>query len=639
MEENLVNNHKMITRNKIKKFKETIFSETDGKMKKIIKKRKFNKISSDDKKSMSDDSKNDGNRDKKKSNNSGIDINVEQLAQFMTKEFLTNIKKNKNKKKKLKKKFRKSENRERIENMTEDLESVEEKLDTKEEIKENENQSQNLTKEEQISKYGGYYNESDEFIVASEDEDALEESNIDTEITKKENRDEESDDEEDGDMVIDLEYSSDEDLDEEHSEDEEDKMEVMTDEQLDYWKKITKEEKKEYMKLEKEIENYNKSDVPERFRLLKFPIKIADKQNILSKLDQLDMMEPSDNEYFKLNRWVSGILNVPFGKYLEMPVKYNDGHDKIYDFLYNSSQVMNSSVFGHVEAKDKILQVLSQSISNPSANGNMIALQGPPGIGKTSLVRNGIAKALGRPFFMIALGGATDSSYLEGHHYTYEGATWGRIANILMDANCMNPVIFFDELDKISETKHGEEITGVLTHLTDQTQNSAFNDKYFSGIDLDLSKVLFVFSYNDDYRLNPILKDRLLRIKLNGFNTEDKIKIATNYMIPEAYKSVNLGENDVVWSDDILKYIIRNYTEEDGVRELKRSIETIYLKINMLRYVYHPSNKDKLSDKKIEIKSNVPVNFPVILTNKLVDEFLTKNNFNELSDNAKWMYS
>ena len=134
-------------------------------------------------------------------------------------------------------------------------------------------------------------------------------------------------------MVIDLEYSSDEDLDEEHSEDEEDKMEVMTDEQLDYWKKITKEEK-EYMKLEKEIENYNKSDVPERFRLLKFPIKIADKQNILSKLDQLDMMEPSDNEYFKLNRWVSGILNVPFGKYLEMPVKYNDGHDKIYMTFY-----------------------------------------------------------------------------------------------------------------------------------------------------------------------------------------------------------------------------------------------------------------------------------------------------------------
>ena len=129
---------------------------------------------------------------------------------------------------------------------------------------------------------------------------------------------------------------------------------------------------------------------------------------------------------------------------------------------------------------------------------------------------------LNRPFAFLALGGATDSSILEGHSYTYEGSTWGKIVDILVQCKSMNPVIYFDELDKISNTPKGEEIASILTHLTDTTQNNEFHDKYFSEIELDLSKCLFIFSYNDEEKVNPILKDRKYRISTKGYSVKEK---------------------------------------------------------------------------------------------------------------------
>ena len=128
-----------------------------------------------------------------------------------------------------------------------------------------------------------------------------------------------------------------------------------------------------------------------------------------------------------------------------------------------------------------ILQVLGKWIKNPSSLGNVLALQGPMGNGKTTLVKEGIAKAINRPFAFIALGGASDSAFFDGHSYTYEGSHWGRIIDILIESKCMNPVIYFDELDKVSETHKGDEIIHLLTHLTDPSQNSLFQDNYFPG--------------------------------------------------------------------------------------------------------------------------------------------------------------
>ena len=432
-------------------------------------------------------------------------------------------------------------------------------------------------KKKSIKKYGGYYDENDNFII-------------------------------DYDIISKNEY-----------------FEKFTEDELKYWKKISKTEKQLLFKLEKELEKYEFNEEPERFRILKIPVNLAVKNNIMQKLLQIEMMEPSDPDYFKLNRWIEGILKIPFGKYINLPVSKNDPKDKISNFVSKVSEDMNSSTFGHIDAKNKIMQIVCQWISNQKSMGNVIALQGPPGIGKTSLVRNGISKALNRPFHMIALGGATDSTVLEGHGYTYEGSTWGRIANILMESKVMNPIIFFDELDKVSGTKHGEEIIGVLTHLTDQTQNSAFSDKYFSGIDLDLSRCLFVFSYNDESAINPILKDRLIRINLNGFSCEDKISIAKEYILKDLVDNIGMDPKDVVFTDEILRKIVNEYTEEEGVRSLRRCLETILLKLNMAKYTTIGN----------EIKD---LSFPVVMNEGLMKTLLSdKSKSSEFSDVSRRM--
>ena len=231
---------------------------------------------------------------------------------------------------------------------------------------------------------------------------------------------------------------------------------------------------------------------------------------------------------------------------------------------------LDESVYGHIEAKTQILQIIAKWISNPECKGNIIALKGPMGNGKTTLVKEGICRALKRPFAFLPLGGAKDSSFFEGHSYTYEGSECGRIVKILIESKCMNPVFYFDELDKVSENPKGNEIINKLIHITDHSQNSAFNDVYFSGIDFDISRALYIFSFNDESKLNPILKDRMHIIEMKKLDIEQKHIIAKDYLIPQICKDIGFNKNDIIIKRNVIDYMINNYTDEDGVRELKR---------------------------------------------------------------------
>ena len=173
-------------------------------------------------------------------------------------------------------------------------------------------------------------------------------------------------------------------------------------------------------------------------------------------------------------------MQIPFGKYQHLPITKLNSPSEITDYMLKCSGILDSAVYSHPKAKSQILQIVGKWISNPQSKGSVFSIMGPMGNGKTTLVKEGIAKMINRPFEFISLGGATDSSLLDGHSYTYEGAIPGRIVEILKKSRCMNPVIYFDELDKVSNTPKGEEIINLLIHLTDFSQNDRFMDKYYS---------------------------------------------------------------------------------------------------------------------------------------------------------------
>ena len=386
-----------------------------------------------------------------------------------------------------------------------------------------------------------------------------------------------------------------------------------------YFVKLKTEEQKCIIKKIKEINNITKIDRPYRLSLIESSIPAIFKVTAMKKMAILNNMESGSGEYCKIKNWVDTFMQIPFGKTDKLPICIGDGIDKCHEFMENAQKTLDNAVYGLNDAKMQIMQILGQLIMNPSSTGTAIAIHGPPGSGKTSLVKEGISKILNRPFSFIALGGATDSSFLEGHSYTYEGSTWGKIVQILIDSKSMNPVIYFDELDKISDTPKGEEIASILTHLTDTSQNSQFHDKYFSEIDFDLSQCIFIFSYNDESKVNPILKDRMYRINTLGYDMKQKTIICNQYLLPKIRKQVAFDDGMVIIPDNTIKYIIENYClNESGVRNLKRCMEIIHTKLNLFRLMKPDNN---LFGKELALK----VSFPFTVSIDNVDKLLKRD--------------
>ena len=299
-----------------------------------------------------------------------------------------------------------------------------------------------------------------------------------------------------------------------------------------------------------------------------------------------------------------------YKKFVHTKNNLNNKVNEINTYIESIDKILEDSVHGHSEAKKQIKRIIGQWIVGENS-GYCFGFEGPPGVGKTSLAQKGISKCLvdkngkSRPFSFIAIGGSSNGSTLEGHNYTYVGSTWGKIVDILMDSKCMNPIIFIDELDKISKTEHGKEIIGILTHLIDPSQNMNFQDKYFNGIDLDLSKALFIFSYNDVSLIDRILLDRIHRVKFNRLTILDKLTITKNYLLPEINTKLAL-QNNVVINEENIRYIVNNYTNESGVRKLKEILFEIFSEINL-----------EILTNSIELKE-----LPIELTQEKIDHYL-----------------
>ena len=372
---------------------------------------------------------------------------------------------------------------------------------------------------------------------------------------------------------------------------------------LDYGKK------QEILDQLNDVNNYLDSNKPILFKILNLPLDINNKKNLINTLTNISNSSSDNN---KVKAWLDNILKIPFGIY--------NGYDftnlkpkKIQKFLNNMREEMDTAVWGHDNAKHQILQIMGQSIRNPKSKGSIMGIWGPPGNGKTTLIKEGISKAMKKPFVFISLGGATDASFLEGHSFTYEGSIYGRIARGIIESKCMDPIIYFDELDKISNTRKGEEITNLLVHLIDTSQNSRFRDKYFHDLDIDLSRVTFIFSFNDPSNVNYILRDRITMVETKNLTIPQKINIAQNYLLPNMFTDIGLEKKSIIISDETLVDIINNYTYEGGVRKLKKILYEICRELN----IKNLTNQKLLTEK---------INFPYTISQQEINHILEEYN-------------
>lgn len=396
--------------------------------------------------------------------------------------------------------------------------------------------------------------------------------------------------------------------------------------EVEYLKSKTEQERLEIMGMEQILLDVHRQKVPLRFRIIQSDINDGIKHIILKKLNQAEDTNSDDGQ--KIAAWAESLSMVPFNIYREMKIKLEDGRDVINTYLKNVFTQLNNSIYGHNDTKVQILEYITQYITNPKSRGKCLAIQGPPGNGKTTLVRNGIAKALNRPFTQISLGGMGDVNVLNGHDFTYVGSQCGRIIQSIKEAGVMNPVIFFDELDKVSNSSKGADIYNFLCHLTDFSQNMGYHDNYFSGIDFDLSKCIFIFSFNDINLINPILLDRLHVIQTKGFNIDDKIHIAKGFLIPQIISDIGMQPNDVIFEDEaVIREIISTYCNtEEGVRTLRRTIETIISRLNILQFTM--SNQQ--DSERIKLPYNLDkIEFPMKVNSKIVNMLLKNMNVNE----------
>jgi ATP-dependent Lon protease len=380
-----------------------------------------------------------------------------------------------------------------------------------------------------------------------------------------------------------------------------------------------------------ELSKITDSDIPYERRISLINANIDVKTKAMEKLKAIKTNFQGDS---KAQSWLDGLLKIPFGIYSQNEIinfkeqfisklKLINPKEKIFSdndidnyikkrsltniasqliinewndykldkkkYLQDIRKTLDSAVFGHKDAKLQLERIFAQWI-NGSAKGAILGLQGPPGTGKTSLAKNGLSNCLkdksgkARPFIFLPIGGSVNGSTLVGHSFTYVGSTWGRIVDSLMVAGCMDPIIFIDEVDKVSSTDYGREIISILTHLTDSTQNDEFEDKFFSGIKLDLSRALIVFSFNDPNLIDPILRDRITIIETHPLSLQEKITIIKDYMLPEICKDVGFNRNEIILDDEIITFLIETYTNEAGVRKIKEKIVEIIRDINLNRF-------------------------------------------------------
>jgi ATP-dependent Lon protease len=332
----------------------------------------------------------------------------------------------------------------------------------------------------------------------------------------------------------------------------------------------------------------------------------------------------------KQMEWFETVLSIPFNKYSKFPVNIKSDKSKIEKFFSTVIEKLDEVIYGMESVKEEIVNYIAQCLTlngKTCASPRILALEGSPGTGKTQIIREGISKCLGIPMQSFSMGGIKDSSYFVGFDFTYQGSRQGSLVQSLITSKVMNPILFFDELDKISGTNEGQEIENLLIHLTDPVQNHEFKDKYLSlDFNIDLSKVMFIFAFNDINNISPVLRDRLNIIKIKEPTINEKLIIVKKHIIPELLKNIGINKDEFEIKDKVIENIIINEKENNennssGLRGIKRTIETILLKINTIKVL-----KDTNINLSFMKKNESDIKFPIVVDETNIDKFIKKTN-------------
>lgn len=350
-----------------------------------------------------------------------------------------------------------------------------------------------------------------------------------------------------------------------------------------------------YTDIEKKLESISYDELPLKYKILRSDMSFDNKIVVYRKYKYWDTLSDSAGENAKLLNWINIALNIPT-KTTQLAVSIKDGNVAINKFLYDVKYILNEEIYGMENVKEQILCILNNKITNPNLIGSSLGLVGSQGVGKTNIIKV-LAKAVSLSFTSISLGGMSDSDHFVGHSFTYEGSRPGIIVDSLIQMKSLNGIIFLDEIDKISKTTHGEEISKMLLHLCDFTQNHEFCDKYLGNdIKINLSQMWFIYSLNYKHLIDKTLLDRLTIIEVAGYSDKQKKEMTLQYLLPASLKNINLTKGDITFSDEALNYIIEEtnkmYDDEtkdknntSGVRKLKDAIGNLVMKINYLKNI------------------------------------------------------
>ena len=383
---------------------------------------------------------------------------------------------------------------------------------------------------------------------------------------------------------------------------------------------IDKREYEKYDKIETNLLKDSSLSMPLKYKILSSNLCEYNKKIVYEKYLTLQTMEPFESSHSKLSEWIEWAISIPnVTKSLKITNKNIDRNR----FLTELRTNLDNSLYGMAKAKEEIICSVNDYLTENNSKGHGMALVGSPGIGKTTIVRV-LAECLDLPFQQLSLGGVKDASFLTGHSYTYEGAKPGAIVEALRRMKYKNGIIFFDEFDKLADTEKGMEAANVLLHVTDPTQNSEFKDMFLSELKVDLSNIWFIYSMNNERSINPVLRDRIPIIKLPSYKESDKVDIFIKHLFPGALKKYNYTTDDIDIHRSTALHLIQHITAESGVRELKRTIESIVKKIHLLKTCTLRDNTLGGLDLSFDLGELVDVRKKICITTDIIDKFIAK---------------